>query len=236
MKNKNLLSWFALVLGVIIIIGISFVVMKDAPLNLFALHLSVSLLIYALFFVDLLLPWVNWSDRSKSRIASIGLRWFFTCIYTILVIGTMIVCNRVFHVDFSVQLIIHGILLFILVLGMSGALHASDKVASVYKKEETLQSMVSEMRRAVAELKNVAYDFPNLSERIKQEIKDLEEDLRYLSPSDNLEAREIEQEFLQIIHDLSANFIKYSENSDRIMPLLEKAKYILKNRKSIYSL
>ena len=230
------LSWLAFILGISVIIGIFSIVMKDIPQNLFTLHLSVSLLAYALFFVDILLLWVNWEDTSKSRIGSIGLRWFFTWMYAIFIITTIILCNYVYHIEFPIQLIIHGILGIFLILGISGALLASNKVSSIYKNEKTIQLGVIEMHHAMNELKDATYDFPNTPDIIKQKIEELEEELHYISPSNNPEASALEQKFIQIIHDAYLNINNHPENSTQILPSLNKAKHILKSRKSIYSL
>lgn len=236
MNTKNLLSWLALILGAAIIIGAFFIFAKDAPCDLFVLNLSVSLLIYALFFVDVLVPWVNWSDRSKNRIGSIGLRWFVTWIYAILAIAAMLLCNKVYDVEFPVQLIVHGSLLLILILGFSAVLHASDKVTSVYVKEETMQFGVTEMRRAMSELKDVMCGLPDIPDAIRDRVMRLEEDLRYISPSNNPEAADMEQRFSLAIREVCHKIGGNTGNTDLIVVSLDKAAYILKNRKSIYSL
>lgn len=236
MNIKNILSWLALVLGAAIIIGSFFIFMKDMPNDLFVLNLSISLLVYALFFVDVLLPWVNWRDKSKGRIASIGLRWTVTWIYAILAIGSMIICNIIYNLEFPVQLIIHGILLLILILGISGVLHASDKVTSVYNKETAVQMGIEEMRRAISELKQRVYNFSDIPQEVRIRIESLEDNLRYISPSDNPEAAVLEKQFSEIVREACLSVNSYSDNRDRIMSLLGEADYILKNRKSIYSL
>lgn len=236
MKTKDILSWLAFVLGAAIIFGLFFIFMKDMSNDLFVLNLLVSLLVYALFFVDVLVPWVDWGDKSKRRIGAIGLRWVVTWIYAILAIVSMFVCNKLYNVEFPIQLIIHGILLLILVLGISGALHASDKVASVYDKETAVQVGLTEMRCAIRELKKIAYDSSSISQEVRSKIESIEEELRYLSPSDNPEAAVLEKQFSEVVRDLCLNVNSCSCDSDRIMSLLRKANYILKNRKSIYSL
>lgn len=236
MKTKDILSWLAFVLGAAIIFGLFFIFMKDMPNDLFVLNLLVSLLVYALFFVDVLVPWVDWGDKSKRRIGSMGLRWVVTWIYAILAIVSMFVCNKLYNVEFPVQLIIHGILLLILVLGISGALHASDKVASVYDKETALQVGLTEMRCAIRELKQIVYESSGISQEVRSKIESIEEELRYLSPSDNPEAAVLEKQFSEIVRDLCLNVNSYSGDSDRIISLLRKADYVLKSRKSIYSL
>lgn len=236
MNIKNILSWLALVLGAAIIIGSFFIFMKDMPNDLFVLNLSVSLLVYALFFVDVLVPWVDWRDKSKSRVGSIGLRWTVTWIYAFLAIGSMVVCNKIYNLDFHVQLIIQGILLLILILGLSGTLHASDKVASVYNKETALQIGINEMRRSLNELKQTVYNSSDIPQAVRSTIESLEDNLRYISPSDNPEAAVLEKQFSEIVREACLSVNGYSGNSDRIMSLLGKADYILKSRKSIYSL
>lgn len=235
MNIKNILSWLALVLGAAIIIGSFFIFMKDMPDDLFVLNLSVSLLVYALFFVDVLVPWVDWRDKSKSRIGSIGLRWTVTWIYAFFAIGSMVMCN-ICNLEFHVQLIIQGILLLILILGLSGTLHASDKVASVYNKEIALQIGINEMRRSLNELKQTVYNSSDIPQEVHIKIESLEDNLRYLSPSDNPEAAVLEKQFSEIVREACLSVNSYSGNSERIMSLLGKADYILKSRKSIYSL
>lgn len=235
MNTKNLLSWIALLLGIAVIVGAFLTFMNHTSQEVLVLNLSVSLLIYALFFMDVLIPWVDWKDKSKRSIGSIGLRWAVTWGYATLAIGTMLACNLLFDIVFSVQLILHGIFLIVLILGLTGTLHASDKVAAVYEREETLQAGVKDMRQCVSVLEQQMYDCPRLASSIPEKIKQLKEELRYLSPSDNSEAAALEQQFVRMIREIGMEMNTHPDN-DRILALLDKAEYILKNRKSIYSL
>ena len=232
---KRLLSLFAFLLGEAVII-VSFLLWRgEAATGVLALNMVVSSLIYCLFFVDVLVPWVNWSDKAKRSIGSMGLRWFVTWVYAALAVAVMLVCNLWLVVSFELQLILHCVLFFLLLLGFAGVLHASGKVAERYVQESQCRQGVQEMKQAVRRLKEAAEDCAQLPESCMRRINDLEDRLRYLSPSDNGEARSLERQFVKAVESITVALPGYAADQEKIDAALKKAERLYENRKSMYS-
>ncbi len=235
MNTRNLLSIAALLLGESLIIAGFFLWKGGCPNNIFALNLIVTSLIYGLFFVDILVPWIDWNDKAQKQVGTLGIRWFITWTYAPMAILTMLLCNLYFDTVFKVQLIIHGILLFLLILGFVGVLHSSDKVHEIYQTEKEQKQGLCEMKKAVTKLKDSIIGHSSLPEDITTKINKLEEELRYLSPCNSPDAFSLETEFVEIIGTVTISIPNYLMNQEKINAALRKAEHILKNRRSIYS-
>ena len=111
------------------------------------LNTAVSMIVLALFFVDILIPWVDWNDRSGKRLGALGLRWVATGLYAVAAVAVMLLCNVAFPTLFSTQLLIHCILLLGLVLGFSAVVGASAKVGAVHAREEQLRSGLDDLKQ-----------------------------------------------------------------------------------------
>ena len=232
MSTKKIISWLLLLFGEAIIITAFILFRGTAPDNIFVLNIAVSSVIYGLFFVDILVPWVDFNDKSQRRVGSLGLRWFVTWFYAILAIAAMIVGNAVYELAFTMQLIIHLILFFFLSLGMLGVTYSSGNVKQVYEQETKNRAGVIEMKNAMQKLIDNMNDLP---EEFIKKIKMLEENLRYISPSNNPEAYELEHTFVKTVNDMAYAISDFSMNQERIESNLKKLESIYQKRKNNYS-
>lgn len=232
---KTLLSLFALLLGEVVIIASFLLWRGELSTNILALNMLVSSLIYCLFFVDILIPWVNWSDKAQRSIGSMGLRWFVTWVYAAFAVTIMLVCNLWLDASFKLQLILHCVLFVLLLLGFTGVLHASGKVAEKYMQENQSRQGLQEMKQAVRGLKETAEGCTQLSAVCLRRINDLEDGLRFLSPSDHWEAHSLERQFIETVESIAAALPGYVANQEKIDTALKKAERLYANRKSMYS-
>lgn len=232
---KTLLSLLALLLGEAIII-VSFLLFGgNSPDNIRIMNIIVSSIIYCLFFVDVLVPWVNLKNKSQKRIGAIGLRWFVTWLYAIAAIAVMLLCNLLFKSSFELQLIIHCVLLLFLILGFTGMLHSSDKVGAIHAKENALQQNIQDIRRVMNTLNDTVSEYPQLPSQTVERIHNLHESLRYVSPSNNPEANALDKQFINTIREITVALPNYTLNKTQIESALSKAERIFQNRKSIYT-
>lgn len=235
MDTKKILSWIALLLGEAIIIA-SFILFRgNLADNIQVLNIIIVSLIYSLFFIDILVPWTDFGDRSQRKIGSIGVRWFFTFLYAFLAIAAIIICNVVLDFAFSTQIIIHGVLIFLLLLGFIAAIHSSDKVREVYVQENKNRNGIVEMKSAMVSLKNKMVDLSGLPEYFTSRINTLDENIRFISPSNNQEAYALENLFVETINDIGFAISNFSMNEEAIESNLKKCERIYQNRKNIYS-
>jgi hypothetical protein len=235
MNTKKIMSRLLLLFGEALII-IAFILLRgDLANNILVLNIVVSTLIYGLFFVDILVPWIDFGDKSQRRVGAMGVRWLTTWMYAIAAIAVMIIANVPYDLAFSTQLIIHGVLLFVLFLGLFAALHASDKVNQVYQIETANRNGVVEMKKAIVSLKDKINEVSDLPESFILRVNTLEENLRFISPTENSEAHELENSFVETIHALCFALSNYSINEQQIENDLKKCERVYQNRKQIYS-
>ena len=232
MNTKTILSAVALIFGEAIIIAAFFLWKGEAPDNIFVLNLIVSSLIYCLFFVDVLVPWI---DKAGKRVGTLGLRWAVTWLYAALAIVAMLLFNLVFNAAFGLQLIIHCCLVFFAALGFIGVMHASGKVAEVHDGEVSDRKGMLEMKESVASLKESAAGHPGLSPECISMIDNIEQELRFISPCGTSEAVSLERQFSETIRDTAIALLEDPIDPEKILSALRRAERTLKKRKATYS-
>lgn len=235
MNTKTILSRLAFLFGEAIIIASFFLWKGDIQNNIFVLNLIVSSIIYSLLFVDVLVPWIKLNDKSQRQVGSIGLRWIITWSYAIAAICVMLICNLAITTSFELQLIIHCCLTFFLILGFVGVLYSSSKVVEIYEQESTDRYGITEMKQVMISLKNTMTDNPPLPNSYIERINTLEENIRFISPSNNPEAPILEKQFIDTIKEITIAIPNHSINQEKIAFNLKKAEHIYQNRKSLYS-
>jgi hypothetical protein len=235
MNTKQIFSWLLFLFGEAILIA-SFVLFRgETPDNILVMNIVVSTIVYALLFFNYRAPWIDLKDKSQKQIGAIGISWFVAWFYAIAAIVVMLAANLVLGLSFTVQLIIHCVLLFFLVLGILLSLRASDKVAEIYQTETANRSGILEMKKAMRILKDKISETAGLPETFIQRVNSLEESLRFISPTDNSEAYELEYSFVETVNTVRFALNDYSLNAEQVENNLKKCERILYNRKQIYS-
>jgi hypothetical protein len=235
MDAKKIVSWLLLLLGEALIITAFILLGGNLTDRILALNIVVSSIIYGLFFVDILVPWIDFKDKSQKRVGSMGIRWLVTWLYAAAAIIVMLAANVVYDLLFSTQLLLHGVLLFLLFLGLLASLHAKNKVNELYHTETASRNGIVEMKKAMQSLKNKISETANLPNHFIQRINELEEKLRFISPTENAEAHELEYSFIETVHAIRFALTDYSLNEEQIENNLKKCDRLYQNRKQIYS-
>ena len=236
MNAKKVFSLLLALLGEALIILCFLNFGKNLQTGILTLNIIVSSIIYCLVFVDFIFPWIDLNDKAQKQIGSIGLRWFFTYFYLILAIGIMVIFNTVIPIHLSNQIIIHGILFFLLLLGLFLAFSSSDKVSEVYFEEKKNRDRIDEMKRAIKDLQLKLDTIDNVSAEIISRINDLQENLRYISPSNNNEASVLESKFIEEVKKLSNSFSDNPLNMEIVLSNIKNCERTYKERKHLYSL
>lgn len=235
MDIKKILSIIALLGGEAIIIAAFLLFRGSLPIDIFVLNIVVSSIVYGLFYLDILVPWIKLNDKAGRKVGSLGVRWFITWFYSVLAISIMLVGNITYGWSFSLQIIIHSVLFFLLILGIIASLHSGDKVQEVYQQEAFNRNGINEMKDAMRGLKDEMNDLSNLPEYFISKINTLEDNLRFISPTENPEAYILEKQFISVIKNIEFAISNYSMNEDSIGSNLKKAERIYQNRRNIYS-
>ena len=235
MITKKILSWLLLLFGEAIIITAFILFRGSTPDNILVLNIVVSSFIYGLLFLNHQIPWIDLKDKSQKQIGALGISWFSTWTYAILAIATMLVLNLAYERSFTIQLIIHAVLLFFLLLGILFSRHSSDKVKSVYEQETANRNGINEMKIAMRQLKDKMSVLNDLPENFTKQIDEFEENMRFISPSNNNEAYDLESSFVETLNEIKFAISDFSMNEERIESNLKKLERIYQNRKTVYS-
>lgn len=235
MDTKKVLSWIALIGGEAIIIAAFLIFRGNLAENILVLNMIISSLIYGLIFFDILMPWIDLNDKSQKKVASLGMRWIFTGLYMVTSIGVMLLGNLIYEWTFGWQLIAQCVLIFLLILAFVAILSASDKVSEVYEQEKLNRDGINEMKTAMINLKNKMNETTDLPINFINRIDTIEENLRYISPSNSKETYPLEKKFSQTVNEISFAISNYSMNEESIENKLKTIERLYQNRKSVYS-
>lgn len=235
MELKKIFWLLLLLIGEALII-ISFLYFgKNVESEILALNIVVSSVIYGLFFIDILIPWVDFKDKSQKTIGGLGVRWFFTLLYAILAIGCMVRFNQAQPLDFNSQLIIHGILFFVLLLGFYLSFIAAEKVKQVYVEETQLRNQIDGMKKVTKELQLKLDTMQDIPSEIISRIDELQENLRFLSPCNNSSAVELEKQFIDEMRVLDLSFSETPLNPENTISHIKNCERTYNERKQVFS-
>ena len=235
MNKKTIFSLLIAIIGEILMIICFLQFGEKVPSDILTLNIVVSTIIYFLVFVDLLFPWINLRDKTQKQIGSIGLKWFFSSFYMILAIGSMVYCNQVKPLDFTNQLIIQSVLFFLLLLGLLMSFSSGEKVKEIYIEEKQNRDRIDEMKKATKGLQIQLDNAHTVPVEIINRIKELQENLRYLSPSNSSDAYALEDRFLEQIESLSNCFLEDPINMEAVISSIKNCERTYQERKNVYS-
>ena len=235
MNKKNILAALLLVAGEALIIVCFLFFGNNLTHDLIILNILVSSIIYALYFVRILIPLVDLKESSHRAIGSLGIRWLVTIIYTIAAIIAMVSLNVPIPTVFYSQLLIHGILFFFLLLGLFSAFSTSDKVKQVFVNEKQIMGRMDDMKKATKEVQLKMDQMKEIPVELIARMTTIQDNLRFISPCDNREAFELESTFLDEMNMVKESLFEIPPNHQRIIKYIENCERTSKERKQIFS-
>ena len=239
MKTSKLFSWILYAIGVAIIV-IAFVVLGKDKIadDVLVLDTVVSVIVYSLFFIDVLVPWVDFGDPSQRRVGNLGIRWFFTIIYDIAAIGFMVYClmyQQPEPVSFKVQIIVQAVLLFLLLMGLMFAKGSEEKVAEVHAEEREKLDNRDYVKRVLSQLNNEATLANGLPDDVRKQISDLADDARFMAPNNADEAADLDNQIVSASESIRVALADYEMNKDDIARNIALCQNLLQRRKGLLS-
>lgn len=236
MNSKKIFSILLLLFGEALVISSFLIFGVNLSTEILSLNIIVSTIIYALFFIDILFPMVNFGDKSHKTIGSLGLRWFFTISYAIAAIAAMFFFNYGTPTNISIQVIVHLVLFFLLSLGLFSAVSSAQKTQAIYAEEKQVRSGLDDMKKATKGVQLKLDQMKGIPKDIINEMNSLQENLRYLSPCDNPEAFELESSFLLQMKAIQDSLFNNPIDNERLMEMIESCHRIYQERKQLFSI
>lgn len=230
MKTKTVLSYLAFFGGLALLISCLCIWRGETTAdNIFYLNLVVSCAAYSLFFGNLLLS--KQSDNSD-KAGSWGIKWTAIILYPVAAITAIIFLAPY---AFLVQLMVHlglGLLLLIVFVAVLGI---TAKVRSVATEQKVTREGIQAMKRAMSSVQDALLDNPDVPANFRHKVEEIEQALRYLSPSDSAEAADLEDRFVETATDIQIGLSAFDMNRERLEMLIQKLDRLHNQRKHTYS-
>lgn len=236
MNTRKILSFLLLVFGEALIITCFVHFFKNADSRIITLNIGVASIIYFLIFIETIFPWIDFNDKTQKTVGAIGIIMFFGIIYIVCAVAGMIVMNVAeMHIQFINQLIVQGGLFFFLILGVLMSYISSDKVSEVYVSEKRDRSGIDEMKKVTKNVQLKLDELKNVPIQIISELNNLQDNIRFLSPSDNQDAFELENRYIEEMKKMDS-YIYYSPiDYEKVSEIIENCNRLYKVRKQTFS-
>lgn len=213
---------------------------EDGNSDLMVLDIIVSsIVLFALSF-DLFKQWIDLSSPQPRQVGSLGIRWTTSIVYVILAVAVMFYSgtgspNIITGASwpFFAVLCIHALLLLLFIGGLVWSFIAGDKVEEIANIEEDKVRGRASMKRALQNLCDEVMLDKNLPVSLGESLSELAENIRYITPSNQLEAKELEEEFCQTADEIRMALRHYDMNEEKIQRDLSRLKILYLHRKEV---
>lgn len=232
---KKILSWILWIVGEALLILAFLQFGHNINNNNLLLNIIISSIVYSLYFIDLLFPMVDLKDKTYKKIGSLGIKWLITFLYSIIAIGLILYFGLSNPIGLTSQIIIHAILVFILVLGLYAAFSSENKVVEIHDEQVYERGKLEQMKNSVAVIQSRLKRRKGTPSNILKILKDLQDDIRFVSPGNNLETINYETKIMTEINKISAVIYEDSIDYEIMMENIQSCIQYIKERKSIYS-
>lgn len=233
MKQLSVLNWIVFAVGASIIGIIFFMFLYGAmPQNLFWLDLIISVVAYALVYLRAVQPMADLDDPAHRQVSFLGLSLVSVSAYAIGAVLAMVVMHFA-GAGFKVQLLVQIILAFLLLLSFMVGARMCDKTVEVFNQQQQMLSGLDSLRRAFTRLDRTVAVTAAIPAAVKGHITELKGKVRYITPSNNLEAVDLEREMVGKIGRLESLCADYELNAESIDRALAELDHIMDERKSI---
>ncbi|MBK7970540.1 MAG: hypothetical protein IPK08_17270 [Bacteroidetes bacterium] len=163
--------------------------------------------------------------------------WNSSCLHSLLFIFAIaiIAIGYFGEIHFRYQLFFQLLAAFILLIGYLFSHLSSGKAVSVQAEQDSERKGKDEILRALNQFEILFTGDSSKWAGEKQKINLLKEDVRYLSPTNNQSAADIDSEIASTIQQAYAIARNKNEGGVEVFSLLNKCEELLKLRKNTYS-
>ena len=170
----------------------------------------------------------------EKQVSGLGIRLVYIRFYSFFAI-VIIAIGYFVDVHFRYQLFFQLLAAFVLLIGYFFSHLSSGKAVSVQAEQDMERKGKDEILRALNQFEILFTGDSTKWTGEKQKINFLKEDVRYLSPSNNQSAADIDSEIASTIQQAYAIARNKNEGGIEVFSLLNKCEELLKLRKNTYS-
>ncbi|MBS1775325.1 MAG: hypothetical protein JSS64_03485 [Bacteroidetes bacterium] len=168
------------------------------------------------------------------QVGGLGIRLSYVRLYSTLAIA-IIVIGYFAKIQFNYQLFFQLAAAFILLLGYFFSHLSSSHTVSVQAEQDTQRKGKDEINKAISQFEILISKDAAKFGAEKQKIDTIKETVRYLSPTNNLSANELDVEITNTIQQAYSVAKNNDNGRTEIFSLLNKCEELLKLRKNTYS-
>ena len=168
------------------------------------------------------------------QVGGLGIRLSYIRLYSLLAIA-IIVIGYFAKAIFNYQLFFQLAAAFILLLGYFFSHLSSSHTSSVQAEQDIQRKGKDEIIKAISQFEMLISKDSNKFGAEKQKIETIKETVRYLSPTNNSSANELDAEIISSIQQASSVAKNNDNGRTEVFSLLNKCEELLKLRKNTYS-
>lgn len=230
MNAKKIYRALAILLGYGLIIVCFILFGQSLEKNVRILDIIITCLVFTQFAMFTIFPLVNLNKPAQKEVGMLGIHLVTINIFSMLALGWMI-CGMLLQIPFKYQLIGQLVILFILFIGRYATFRSGEKVQQIYEKEQNIMEGKVSLRIVMDNLMDYMATVKDLDSSIIQRLQSLHEAMRFITPSDNIEAKNFDGQFVQSVEDLKILVRNTSMNKERIEEEVGRLERILARRK-----
>ncbi|MBS1670077.1 MAG: hypothetical protein JST94_01235 [Bacteroidetes bacterium] len=168
------------------------------------------------------------------QVGGLGIRLSYIRLYSLLAIA-IIVIGYFAKAIFNYQLFFQLAAAFILLLGYFFSHLSSSHTSSVQAEQDIQRKGKDEIIKAISQFEMLISKDSNKFGAEKQKIETIKETVRYLSPTNNSSANELDAEIISSIQQAYSVAKNNDNGRTEVFSLLNKCEELLKLRKNTYS-
>lgn len=230
MKNKLLSAIIILIVEAVLITAM-LLLPFPIPTRVRILDICVLTIIWMTLCYDLFHPLIKTAFKNAPEYGSLGVRWNGQIFYTIASI-TLAIIGITAPIAFIFQLLGQCLLFGILLSAFFYGSMAGLQVTKVATQQEKVLAGRQQMREAIHSIQD-KIAVGNYPATFCTSIKELEDALRFIAPSDSQTAITYEKQFTEMAQKICIAMTNYTMNEDSIKQDLLHLHRILENRKKV---
>ena len=196
------------------------------------LDIVVSCLVFTQLVEFFFFPLIDTSKKAHKEVGMMGIHFTSIDSYFVAVVAIM-AAGIYWDLSFTLQLLLQLGALLLLVLGRVATLHAGDKVEQVYQSEQILMDGKLMLKNAMVELMDKVAETNGLVPELKGRLTEVQESVRFVSPSASAEARNLIAQFTStttniavMLRDVKLNAPQLEQEIGRLERIMTKIKQI----------
>lgn len=232
-QTTKTFATIVLLAGIAVIFAGFFLLVPEEKLNeIFWLYLIVTCFVFTISCVIELGLIAN--SAFDKQVGGLGIRLSYIRLYSLLAIA-IIVIGYFAKAIFNYQLFFQLAAAFILLLGYFFSHLSSSHTSSVQAEQDIQRKGKDEIIKAISQFEMLISKDSNKFGAEKQKIETIKETVRYLSPTNNSSANELDAEIISSIQQAYSVAKNNDNGRTEVFSLLNKCEELLKLRKNTYS-